>query len=439
MADNITRFALGLVPSGWFAKETQADGWFHRDLLDTAATAAPTIGNSTQAFVNSGATITINVPSGTANGNLLLLFASTDNRSTVTTPTGWTLVDAQVSTGSGNSVLYTFQRRANSEPASYNITNSSGTAQWSATMVAISGADGVGAFSSAFSTFGATFNTPAITAQDQSYIFSTVAVDNSITLGPTGVTLLQEVTAATAGRNGIWMGDVGPVSAGSFGPYMFTSGGFPSWAGITVEVFGSPGSGGGISGTAAITLGALTSAATGTLPIAGTASVTLGALTSVATGTLAIKGQAAITLGDLTVASTGGATPINGSAAVTLDALTAASTGALALKGQAAVTLGALTAVATGTLPIVGQAAITLGQITSGATGVLPIVGASGGALAALSLAATATLAIVAAAGITLGDLTLISTGAGSVPPISGAGRKQYVIAPKRMGGMMGG
>jgi hypothetical protein len=42
VADNVTWFALELVPEGWFAAETQADGWFDRDLLDIAAGGAVT-------------------------------------------------------------------------------------------------------------------------------------------------------------------------------------------------------------------------------------------------------------------------------------------------------------------------------------------------------------------------------------------------------------
>jgi hypothetical protein len=33
-------FSLEIIPSGWFAKETQADGWFDRDLLDLTSTPA---------------------------------------------------------------------------------------------------------------------------------------------------------------------------------------------------------------------------------------------------------------------------------------------------------------------------------------------------------------------------------------------------------------
>lgn len=56
---------------------------------------------------------------------------------------------------------------------------------------------------------------------------------------------------------------------------------------------------------AAITLGAVTLAATGTVAIAGAASITLGTTTLAATGTVAIAGTASITLGDTTVVGTG--------------------------------------------------------------------------------------------------------------------------------------
>lgn len=102
--------------------------------------------------------------------------------------------------------------------------------------------------------------------------------------------------------------------------------------------------------------------------ITGTASITLGALTVASTGTLAIKGTSAVTLGALTVASTG-TLPIVGSAAVTLGALTVSSASRLAIAGAASITLGPLTAAATGTVAITGTASITLGALTVSATG----------------------------------------------------------------------
>lgn len=99
----------------------------------------------------------------------------------------------------------------------------------------------------------------------------------------------------------------------------------------------SQGAPGGITGTANITLGALTVAGTGDLgaaPITGSANITLGALTVAGAGTL-------------------GPEPITGSASITLSALTVAGAGTVSgggITGTANITLGALTVAGTGTL-----------------------------------------------------------------------------------------
>lgn len=201
----------------------------------------PSIVNSTSSWINGGSTLAVTVPAGTANGHLLLLFVATDNRGVITTPAGWTLVDAQVSTGSGNAVLYTFKRTAASEPASYSVSNSN-PGQWSAAMVAISGHNGVGAFLSAYSTFGQTITAPAITTAADSMAFTAISLDNSITVFPDGETQVQYVSAATSGRVGVWVGSQSPTAAGTFGPKTATSGGFPSWSAINIEVLGAAGS-----------------------------------------------------------------------------------------------------------------------------------------------------------------------------------------------------
>lgn len=100
---------------------------------------------------------------------------------------------------------------------------------------------------------------------------------------------------------------------------------------------------GPITGSAAITLGALTSSGTGTLSITGTGARTLAALTSTGTGTLAIAGTAAPTLA----------------------ALTSTGSGTLSITGSGAVTLGALASSGTATLDITGTAAATLDDLTS--------------------------------------------------------------------------
>jgi hypothetical protein len=188
----------------------------------------------------------------------------------------------------------------------------------------------------------------------------------------------------------------------------------------------------GLSGTASITLGALTSSAAGTVAIAGASSKTLGALTSSAAGTVALAGAAAVTLGALT-SSAAGTVALTGTLAQTLGALTSAGAGALTLSGTLAVTLGAVTLSATGgsvagsdlnvtlgaltlsasgTLPLAASAAITLAPLTATATGALALAGSFSGILGALTSSATGAISLQGAAGITLGALASSAQGA---------------------------
>lgn len=77
--------------------------------------AAPTFVNSTVAA--GGTSIVINVPTGTANGDLLLLGVS--QWGAAVAQTGWTLI-AEYPAGSGFSI-WLYGRIASSEPASYTI------------------------------------------------------------------------------------------------------------------------------------------------------------------------------------------------------------------------------------------------------------------------------------------------------------------------------
>ena len=121
------------------------------------------------------------------------------------------------------------------------------------------------------------------------------------------------------------------------------------------------------TGDASVTLGALTSSATGGVALAGDLAATLGSVSSSAAGTLPITGDASVTLGALTSSATGGAAPVT---------------------GDLAATLGALSASSAGTLPVVGDASSALGALTSGATGGVALTGATAATLAALTLVA---------------------------------------------------
>lgn len=101
--------------------------------------------------------------------------------------------------------------------------------------------------------------------------------------------------------------------------------------------------------------------------IVGTAAVTLGAATLAATGTLAIVASAAITLADATLAATG-VLPIAGQSAITLADATLLSTDTLPIAGLAAITLSAVTLSSIGTMVILGAAMITLADVTLSAS-----------------------------------------------------------------------
>lgn len=104
-----------------------------------------------------------------------------------------------------------------------------------------------------------------------------------------------------------------------------------------------------VSGSANITLGALTSTATGAVRVAGSLNSTLGALTTDATGTVRVAGSLDATLGALTVDATGevGAA-ISGSADITLGGLVVTATGQVVVTGSVDAVLGALTAESSG-------------------------------------------------------------------------------------------
>lgn len=180
------------------------------------------------------------------------------------------------------------------------------------------------------------------------------------------------------------------------------------------------GGGGGVSGSASITLDALTCSATATLAIAGTATNTLAALTLSAAGTLALQATASITLGSLSLSSTG-SLAVAGAASVTLAALTLTGAGTLAIAGSAGITLGDLTLAGTGTIAIAGAASVTLGSLTLASTGTLALAGAAAIVLDPVTLVATGTgqtlTPITGTLDVTLDPLTLVSTGVHSSPP----------------------
>lgn len=153
---------------------------------------ALSIVNTTTAVQNTASTtITINVPSGVVDGDVLVLMVMSDN-GTWTTPSGWTVWLASAN----NRAIY--YRTASSEPASYTITQSvSETA--SACMVACNDAaiDVMGTISAnASPTVAASITTTA----DNAFVFDYIAVNaaSRTVTTPTGYTLLASDSDATS-------------------------------------------------------------------------------------------------------------------------------------------------------------------------------------------------------------------------------------------------
>jgi hypothetical protein len=152
---------------------------------------ALSIVNTTSAVENTGTTaLVINVPSGVANGDLLVLTYIANTGST--TPSGWT---AWLTTTNNRSIWY---KNASSEPASYSLTNSANEPS-SACIVALRDAaiDVMGTVSaSANPSVAASITTTA----NGAFVFSYVGVNsaNRTFTTPAGYTLLASDSDATS-------------------------------------------------------------------------------------------------------------------------------------------------------------------------------------------------------------------------------------------------
>lgn len=192
---------------------------------------------STAVQNTSSTTITINVPAGTANGDLMVMYATSGAATNNwTTPSGWTL--AVAATNLSRAVFY---RTASSEPASYTVTQS-GSATSSAAILTYQNAtiDVIGAFGTGASPSVA----PAITTTVTNtvildYVSSTI--NGSITYStPTGYVPLISDSDATAPSYAIF--STARAVAGSTGTVSSTpSSGNPLSVLIAIKFSGATG------------------------------------------------------------------------------------------------------------------------------------------------------------------------------------------------------
>lgn len=148
---------------------------------------------------------TINKPTGTASGDLLILSVSIDAAATVTTPTGFTL-ERRVIEPSGSMSLYQFYRVADgTEGATFTIDSTSEYA--TGVILRITGAESTG-YLDTFSTAKGELDTSSVAylpdvyaSGNDSLILSIIGVDGgSITVGtPSGFTSVVNQTGGTSG------------------------------------------------------------------------------------------------------------------------------------------------------------------------------------------------------------------------------------------------
>lgn len=194
------------------------------------------------------------------------------------------------------------------------------------------------------------------------------ATEGAGTITGTGAVTLGAVTVAGTAEREVT--DVG-------GPIELT---LPA---ITVSGTGTVS--GAVTGSGAIALGAVTVSGTAEREIAGTGAIILGRITVAGTAERTVTGTGAITLGVLAVAGTaqlGG--EVSGTGAIALGAVTVSGTAERELHASGAITLAALTVAGAGTRATDATGAISLGALRVSAQGLLTITGAGAITLGAI-------------------------------------------------------
>ena len=273
---------------------------------------------------SAGTTITINVPAGTIDGDVLVLFVTSANSgATWTTPAGWTAGTSAV----GAKVFY---RTASSEPASYTITQSvSTTADGYIANFRNASIDVVGAFSGSGTNPAVA---PSITVTNNNSLVIAVfsdATGNETYSTPTGFTPLDSDSDATGPSSGIFYKT--GVSAGAFGTVSSTmSGGTSRGALISLAPFSNSITAGPAYLTGVSYVNNAQILTTATLSSYGVTTVTAGTDTAVSITAGAVTVWNSATLQTIT---NRGFTTTNAVNITNTSASTSTNTGALTVAG----------------------------------------------------------------------------------------------------------
>lgn len=250
-------------------------------------------------------TVTVNVPTGTANGHVLILVASTTISDTPATPSGWTLAAGPLETTATGSTpeMVVYRRVASSEPASYAVGGNTSIGRV-AQMLAFSGVDTTTPLDATPTTAqGITTlaDCPSITTVTNGAVILAIGLmdlDDVTLAAPSTYTLAETTNSAGAGAdNGLRQAVAfkAQVTAGAENPGVFTGAGAgDDWGAITLALRPA-GAGASLTATGAFTAQSASSAATVLLARSASASFTAQAAASSATAVLGHPATASFT------------------------------------------------------------------------------------------------------------------------------------------------
>ena len=357
--------------------------------------------------------ITVSITGPVAN-NLLLAGICIRIGTTISTPAGWTLIQKGETSGDWNCSSALFYRIADGNETNVTIT-------WATKYEAV-------AFVAQYSGL-ATSGVLDTSSDDETYLNTTGATGGFGTATPTNQPGLAVAVAA--------------FLSGSSTPSRTWDSGFDSWftsSGLIFDPYVA------LADRAYSSLSALSPSVAysvavknyGALalfkepsapsPVTGSLAVTLGAVSASAAGTVTLSGAGALTLAGATVASSG-AVGIAGASSFTLGSVGLSVAGAAAIAGGANNALGSLTLGGAGAVAVAGSSAVALADVGlsgSGAVGSSPISGALSVALSDVLAAASGAVTITGAAGLSLGAMEVSAAGAvagGIDAPIGGKPR----------------
>lgn len=324
--------------------------------------------------------ITVSITDPVAN-NLLLAGICIRIGTTISTPAGWTLIQKGETSGDWNCSSALFYRIADGNETNVTIT-------WAPKYEAV-------AFVAQYSGL-ATSGVLDTSSDDETYLNTTGATGGFGTATPTNQPGLAVAVAA--------------FLSGSSTPSRTWDSGFDSWftsSGLIFDPYVA------LADRAYSSLSALSPSVAysvavknyGALalfkepsapsPVTGSLAVTLGAVSASAAGTVTLSGAGALTLAGATVASSG-AVGIAGASSFTLGSVGLSVAGAAAIAGGANNALGSLGlsgAGAVGASPISGALSVALSDVLAAASGAVTITGAAGLSLGAMEVSAAGAVA----------------------------------------------